>query len=134
MKKRVIFLLTCVALAASLQSAYAGDDETTKSTYYGAEASNSTKNPCKGATIRKCGTIETSYSVVEKNPYGILYKVETVTKNPDGMVINSAYKQMTVPVTMTLQEYVNANWTIAPNATIPTWELKTGGDFKPIGE
>ena len=30
------------------------------STFYGSKASTNANNPCKGATIRKCGTIESS--------------------------------------------------------------------------
>ena len=30
------------------------------STFYGSKASSNANNPCKGATIRKCGTIESS--------------------------------------------------------------------------
>ena len=151
MKRRTFFLLACVALAASLQSAYAGDDTKTISTYYGSEASNNSRNPCKGATIRKCGVIETSYSAIEKkqykttstyygsetsnssknpckgatigkcgvietsysaiekNQYGTVYEVETLVKDPHGVVIKSDNKQMTVPVNTTLQEFVKAN-------------------------
>lgn len=36
------------------------EDGKTVSTFYGSKASSSANNPCKGATIRKCGTIETS--------------------------------------------------------------------------
>lgn len=35
-------------------------DDKTVSTFYGSKASTNANNPCKGATIRKCGTIETS--------------------------------------------------------------------------
>ena len=47
-------------------SAVSDDDLSTStpdkivSTFYGSKASTNANNPCKGATIRKCGTIESS--------------------------------------------------------------------------
>lgn len=35
-------------------------DDKTVSTFYGSKASSGANNPCKGATIRMCGKIETS--------------------------------------------------------------------------
>lgn len=55
---------------------------TTKSTFYGAKASNHANNPCKGATTRVCGTIET---VAKQITIG-LTKVTQTTIDCDGIV------------------------------------------------
>ena len=67
----MIAVIVCgTAFAGNLNeikaSAVSDDDLSTStpdkivSTFYGSKASTNANNPCKGATIRKCGTIESS--------------------------------------------------------------------------
>ena len=67
----MIAVIVCgTAFAGNLNeikaSAVSDDDLSTStpdkivSTFYGSKASANANNPCKGATIRKCGTIESS--------------------------------------------------------------------------
>lgn len=55
---------------------------TTKTTFYGSKASNHANNPCKGATTRVCGTIET---IAQQINIG-LTKVTQTTIDCDGIV------------------------------------------------
>ena len=55
----------------------------TKTTFYGTEASNNPNNPCKGATIRVCGTIE---QTPVSTPVGTVMK--KVVKNANGQVLS----------------------------------------------
>ena len=57
-------LLICLFLGSAFSLNIAGDNGTTMTTYYGAKASSSANNPCKGATIRVCGTIETKNTII----------------------------------------------------------------------
>lgn len=137
MRKKAIFLLACVAIAASLQSVYAGDVKMkASSTYYGTKASTNPNNPCKGATTRKCGVIETSYTMIGQNLSGSIYQTDKVTMDADGVVIGTSSDQILVPINFSLQEYVNTNWGNIQNATFPEWDLKKypveiGGNVNP---
>ncbi|MBW3519985.1 hypothetical protein [Flavobacterium sp. NKUCC04_CG] len=53
-------------------SSFAQDHKTT-STYYGTKASTNANNPCKGATTRVCGKIESQLQLIEKNEYVRVY-------------------------------------------------------------
>ena len=46
--------------AVSDEALSSSTPDKTVSTFYGSKASSNANNPCKGATIRKCGTIESS--------------------------------------------------------------------------
>lgn len=82
MKKNVILLGLLSIISAS--TGFAEDHNipeqipesaVTRSTFYGTEASNKSNNPCRGATTRVCGIIETQIvgttngSVVTKQVY-----------------------------------------------------------------
>ena len=58
MKKILMTMLTMLAVLASNAFTFDQDDKTI-TIFYGSRASNNANNPCKGATIRKCGVIET---------------------------------------------------------------------------
>ena len=54
-----------------------------RSVYYGTEASTNANNPCKGATTRVCGIIETNVEGVNGKT-----KVTKIVKSADGQILS----------------------------------------------
>ena len=78
-------LLICLFLGSAFSlNIAAGDDGTTVTTYYGAKASSSANNPCKGATIRVCGTIETKKITVSETST----IVSSIVRDADGIILS----------------------------------------------
>lgn len=69
MKKFI--LLSSMMLLGGLSS-FAQDHKTT-STYYGTKASTNANNPCKGATTRVCGKIESELQIIQKDEFVTVY-------------------------------------------------------------
>lgn len=56
----------------------------TVSTFYGSKASSNANNPCKGATIRKCGTIESNFVSIDDQTF-----VMQQVKDADGNTLST---------------------------------------------
>ena len=78
-------LLICLFLGSAFSLNIAAEDEgTIVTTFYGSKASSSSNNPCKGATIRVCGTIETKkYTVSETSTI-----VSSIVRDANGIILS----------------------------------------------
>lgn len=62
------------------------DEEKTVSTFYGSKVSSNANNPCKGATTRVCGKIETELITVNSGQTSVYQKVT----DAEGVVLSSS--------------------------------------------
>ncbi|MBD3588794.1 hypothetical protein [Bacteroides sp. GM023] len=89
--KRALFLIAAFALVSSgavVNQAKASDDTKTKSTFYGSKASSNSNNPCKGATTRVCGIIETRAQQIS---VGVTTVTQTTT-DPKGNILSTTMR------------------------------------------
>ena len=79
----------------------------TKTTFYGSKASSSANNPCKGATIRVCGTIETKLEKMAVHSfYETSYKEIEIVKDAEGLLLNESIDYITIPANMSISSYI----------------------------
>lgn len=81
MKKLMMFALLGCTLTIS---AAPENEEKIVSTFYGSKASSNANNPCKGATIRVCGKIETEIIAISES----LTMLVSETKDAEGETIS----------------------------------------------
>lgn len=79
MKKGLLIIAFAMALAGSAMA----EEVKTVSTFYGTKTSKNTKNPCKGATTRICGTIEI---VSMQQTITVTQVTKTVTDNKGNII------------------------------------------------
>ena len=109
MKK--IFLLLLLGCSVSIFAA--SDEGKTISTFYGSKASNSANNPCKGATTRVCGTIETSAYEVSDNST----LITSVLKNAEGVILSKESYYVEAAAQQVLEETA-MKYEKAPNTEV----------------
>ncbi len=78
----------------------------TKTTFYGSKASSSANNPCKGATTRVCGTIETKLAMTAHSFYDTSYMEIEVIKDTNGSLLNESINYITIPSNMPISNYI----------------------------
>ena len=79
MKKGLLIIAFAMALAGSAMA----EEVKTVSTFYGTKTSKNKKNPCKGATTRICGTIET---VSKQQAITVTQVTKTVTDSKGNII------------------------------------------------
>lgn len=117
----IVAFMACNAVFADVDSQITTDtnmaeistDDKTVSTFYGSKASSNANNPCKGATIRKCGTIETSLvSFID----GQTFVIQQVKDNAGN--------------TLSTTNYISPVSVSETKANIRVETIKQGGVFK----
>ena len=96
MKKTFLLLL----LGCSVSVFAASDEGKIISTFYGSKASNNANNPCKGATTRVCGKIETTASEVSTNSTLVM----SVFKDAEGKILSKEFYYVEAPAKLVLEE------------------------------
>lgn len=93
MKRTLFFLFVSLLVSGTMYSQSLENEETPSnsatteqlvSTFYGSRVSSNANNPCKGATIRVCGIIETN--LISVNSTQTI--VEQQIKDADGTVLS----------------------------------------------
>lgn len=79
-----------VLMAIIVQSICAMADTVVEKIYYGTEARNSKKNPCKGECIYVCGKVTTKYVAVVP---GIVAVTEVMTDGKGNIIYQESYTQ-----------------------------------------
>jgi hypothetical protein len=100
MKIFILFALLGCSLSINAASEDGGKIVTT---FYGSKASSNANNPCKGATIRKCGTIETSDLAVSESTT----MVTSVVRDGDGKWVSTEVEFVDAPVEVVKQKQVS---------------------------
>lgn len=107
-------LLFTLFLAAICSGVSAEDTNSKKiiSTYYGTKASTNANNPCKGATTRKCGTIESEITMEGSDSSSVIRTV----KDAEGNVLSTQTLRLSLPVRAVTAKIIAS--TIEENAAI----------------
>lgn len=96
MKKTLLFLFVSL-IGGTMYSQSLGNEETLSnsinqneqkvvSKFYGSKASSNANNPCKGATIRICGTIESELVFINSEQTLVVQQI----KDADGALISNS--------------------------------------------
>lgn len=95
--------------------------QTVTSTFYGAKASNNANNPCKGATIRKCGVLETSLTKLSSLPtlQQFIYQEKSRLYGAEGQLISETTNEIKIPAAVDAGTFlIDRNTKLYPNAVI----------------
>ncbi len=68
-------IIPAIALLCMCNTSKANDDDVKYNIFYGSKASGNANNPCKGATIRVCGKLVATFTVISDNETNVNEKL-----------------------------------------------------------